>query len=190
MKPIKIFTQLALAALLTGCTALRSEYIPGERVDNLQELLPEESIWISDDRTVLTLRISGSNELVLTGLDWNGKTGKYEEHTLTVVLSKIDEQFFASCKEDDDPYIITRLIFPSRDDGRLCSAVILNIDEAKLKEDAAAGKVALQEREQNGKTVFETVLTGTKAEQDEYFRSNPNSLWDLDSASVIRRAAP
>lgn len=190
MKRIRIFAQLVLLALLAGCTALQSEFYPGERIENLHGILPEESIWVANDNAVLHIRTDGTNGLVLAGLEWDSKDGAYKAESMTIVLSKLDEQYFASFKEDDDPYIITRLLLPGIDDGRPNSAVILNIDPDKLKRDAAAGTVALQKKERNGKEEFETILTGTKAKQDEYFRSNPNSLWDLESASVIRRIAP
>ncbi|VGO19895.1 PTD012 family protein [Pontiella sulfatireligans] len=185
-----IFILLALAAMLAGCTALQSEFYPGEQVDNLYKILPAESAWASDDDAVMHFRVVESNSLMIASLEWSNQHGEFRKETMDVVLSKLDDQYFASIKDEDgEQYVIARLILPETDHEHPSSAIILNIDEDKLLSDAKEGKVRLHESERRGKKKFETILTGTKEDQDDYFRRNPNALWDLESASTISRIA-
>lgn len=189
MKILHTIALVIVAAFLAGCTALQSEYYPGEKISDFNNIIPRESVWLAEEECALHIHVTASNELVVAGLDWEGNNSGYKKESLNIVLSRLDDQFFVSFKEDadDECYIITRLILPYIDEGLPKHAIILNINEETFKEDASNGDVLLLENECCGKKTYETFLTGSKEEQDEYFRNNPNTLWDLKSATVIRR---
>jgi hypothetical protein len=181
---------LVLLTVLTGCTALESEFYPGEQVTDISQFLAEESVWTTGDGGAFYIRPAGTNTFQLTGLEWNKKAGSYEIEKIELILSKLDDQLFISCKEDnDDHYVIVRLVLPETSDGLPETAILLNIDEEKIIQDAEAGLVKFKAKKSKGKPSYETTLTGTKEEQDEYFKNNPNSLYDLNGAVVLKRVS-
>ncbi|WP_136081412.1 hypothetical protein [Pontiella desulfatans] len=190
--PLQTTCLLALVIAVAGCSSLKSAYYPGEKVVLTNGFLAVESDWMLCDKGVYHVHCTESNTLVVAAMEWDNKKGDYATESFEVVLSELDDQLFLSiqCNEDgkDQLYTILRVVVPATDKESPDTAILFNVDSDKLKADAKANKI--NARKTNcGYGSCDYALEGTKQEQDTYFRSNPNGLWDLDNAVILKRVA-
>ena len=187
----QLISLLTFACMMAGCSTLHSNYYPGEKVQTLDKILPEESIWTLMDECVYHVRRTGSNAVLIAGLDWNNKAGEFELESVPVVISQLDDQIFLSFQDEDKEglYTVLRVIIPLSDTENSPDKILLfTADTDRIKRDAKADMIDAHGKG-GGYGSYEIVLEGTKAEQNEYFRSNPNAIWDLNSAMTLQRVS-
>jgi len=166
-----------LCTILASCSQLKSEYVPGA-VEAVEEKdLAGDTIWIFDGNAYSIHRI-GSNEFVAATVQWDKKTEAYRMESFPLVLSKLDENYFLSARQQDGLYAILRAV-PTADSDRL--ALILHyLDKDAIKADMKGGLV------EAGKTNGNFILEGSKREQDEYLRKNIARLFPVNQAAIAR----
>jgi hypothetical protein len=191
-KRIEETALVAMTIMLTACSSLKSPYFPGEKVVLTNGFLAVESDWTMYDEGVYHVRCTESNTLVIAAEEWDKGKGDFKIESSEAVLSELDDQKFLSMMIEDEReeelYTIFRAVIPATKEGHPETLILFSMDEGKIKADAKAGKIAAHATN-CGYGPCDIVLEGSKAEQDAYFRNNPNSLFVLDSAVILKRVA-
>lgn len=95
-------TCFLLLCISTGCDTVSLTHPIGEPASSA-ELKKLQGTWIDQDRGTLEVRISKSGELILGGLDWDNKTGKFKAINFKLLATRAGKLRFMCMTSADEP---------------------------------------------------------------------------------------
>lgn len=181
------FATTLLGIMATGCTCIKSEHIPGSRVELTDEVLPECSVWSLDDECIFQVYRVHSNQLAMAIMDWDEDQEEFTVETTSIVLSELDDQWFLSfvCPDgDDDLYSIYRIARPLPDTNRPPETLLIHaFDVEKIEEHIADGFFDASVNDN------EITFDGSKEALDSYLSGYGDTIYSLEATRILKRVS-